>query len=135
VFLGVQNQNHLLGLRVVQIDQLLYAVCPVDLGALLGNADVTPAKQRLANDEEVGRPVALLLVVITGGVPRADGEWLPYLSHQLLALFVQANLRETLLVGAGVDLKDVLHAPDEGGILLWRNGPPPLESQGFMALF
>src|SRR5215212_7914211 len=60
-------------------------------------------------------------------MPRAYGEWLPYLSEQLLALLVQANLRETLLVGAGVDLKDVLHAPDEGAILLWRDGPLPLE--------
>src|SRR5829696_6462030 len=123
----VQNQNDLLGLRVVQIYKLLYAVCPVKLGAPLGDADVTPASQRLANDEEVGRPVALVLVVVTGGVPRADGEWLPYLSHQLLALLVQANLRETFVVRAGVDLKDVLHAPDEGSILLWRDGPLPLE--------
>jgi len=38
----VQNQNDLLGLRVVHIDQLLNAVCPVKLGAPLGNADVTP---------------------------------------------------------------------------------------------
>src|SRR5215218_1670729 len=130
----VQNQNDLLGIRVVQINQLLYAVCPVDLGPPLGDADVTPASQRLANDEEVGRPVALVLVVVTGGVPRAEGEWLPHLSHQLLALLLQANLRETLLVGSGVDLKDILHTPDEGAILLWRDGPLPLESQRFMPL-
>src|SRR5215203_360931 len=123
----VQNQNDLLGIRVVQINQLLYALCPVDLGPPLGDADVTPASQRLPNDEEVGPPIALVLVVVTGGVPRADGEWLPYLSHQLLALLVQANLREMLLVGSGVDLKDILHTPDEGAILLWRDGPLPLE--------
>src|SRR5215203_1907274 len=43
----VQNQNDLLGLRVVQIYKLLYAVCPVELGPPLGNADVTPAKGSL----------------------------------------------------------------------------------------
>jgi hypothetical protein len=59
----VQNQNDLLGLRVVQINQLLYAMRPVDLRSSLGDADVTPASQRFRNDEEVGRPVALVLVV------------------------------------------------------------------------
>src|SRR5215218_8314281 len=39
----------------------------------------------------------------------------------------QAHLRETLLVGASVDLKHILHAPDEGGILLRRDGPAPLK--------
>src|SRR5215207_8387322 len=120
----VQNQHDLLGLWVVDVYQLLYAMCPVELGPPLGDTDVTPAGQGLTNDEEVGRPLTLVLVVVTGGVPRADGEGLPHFAHELLALLVEANLRETLVVGAGVDLKDVLHAPDEGGILLWRDGPP-----------
>src|SRR5829696_3878281 len=123
----VHNQNDLLSVRVVQINQLLYAVRPVVLGPPLGDTDVTPAGQGLANDEEVGRPLTLVLVVLTGGPSRRDGEWLPYLSHELLALLVQAHLRETFVIGAGVDLKDILHAPDEGGILLWRDGPLPLE--------
>src|SRR5215217_3710629 len=123
----VHHQHDLLGLRVVQIDQLLYAMRPVELGPPLGDTDVAPAGQGLANDEEVGRPLTLVLVVVTGGVPRAEGEGFPHLSHELLALLVQANLRETLVVGAGVDFQDVLHAPDEGGILLWRDGPLPLE--------
>src|SRR5215203_6788663 len=123
----VQNQHDLLGLWVVDVYQLLYAMCPVELGPPLGDTDVTPAGQGLTNDEEVGRPLTLVLVVVTGGVPRADGEGLPHFAHELLALLVEANLRETLVVGAGVDLKDVLHAPDEGGVLLWRDGPLPLE--------
>src|SRR5215218_1871497 len=123
----VQNQHDLLGLRVVDVDQLLYAMRPVELRPPLGDADVPPADQGLANDEEVGRPLTLVLIVVTGGPPRGEGEGLPHLAHELLALLVQAHLRETLVVGAGVDLQDVLHAPDEGGILLWRDGPLPLE--------
>src|SRR5215204_4764265 len=123
----VQNHNDLLGLRVVQINQLLYAVCPVELGPPLGDAEVTPASQRLRNNEEVGRPVALVLVVVTGWVPRADGEWFPYLSHELLALLVQANLRTARIVVAGVDLKHILYAPDEGGVLFGWDGPLPTQ--------
>ena len=54
-------------------------------------------------------------------------EWLPHLCYKLLALLIEAYLREALIVGAGVNLKDVLHTPDEGGILLWRDGPLSLE--------
>src|SRR5215210_347045 len=105
----VQNQHDLLGLWVVDVYQLLYAMRPVDLGSPLGDAYVAPADEGLRDDEEVGRHLTLVLVVVTGGVPRADGEGLPHLAHELLALLVQANLRETLVVGAGVDLKHVLH--------------------------
>src|SRR5215207_4367402 len=98
---------------------------PVDLGPPLGDAYVAPAGQGFADDEEVGRPLALVLVVVTGCPPRAEGEWLPNFTHELLALLVQAHLREALVVGAGVDLEDVLHAPDELGVPPRRDGPPP----------
>jgi hypothetical protein len=123
----VRNQNDLLGLRVMRIDQLLYAVCPLKLGPPLGDADVTPAKGPLT----MKRPWPSRCARTRGRnglwAPRARSERLPYLSDQLLALLVQANLRQTLLVGASVELKDVLHAPDEGAILLWRDGSLPLE--------
>ena len=76
----------------MDVDQLLYAMRPVELRPPLGDADVRPAGQGLANDEEVGRPLTLVLVVLTGWPPRADGEGLRHLSHELLALLLQANL-------------------------------------------
>ena len=130
----VRNRNDPLGLRVVRIDQLLYAVCPLKLGPPPGDADVTPAEGPLLT---MKRPWPSRCARTRGRnglrAPRARSERLPYLSDQLLALLVQANLRQTLLVGAGVELKDVLHAPDEGAILLWWDGPPP-SSRGFVAL-
>ena len=55
----VHHQHYSLGLRVVQIYKLLYAVRPVDLRPSLGDTDAAPAGQGLANDEEVGRPLTL----------------------------------------------------------------------------
>jgi hypothetical protein len=46
----VQNHNDLLGVRVVNIYQLLYATRPVELRPPLRDTDVTPACQGLAND-------------------------------------------------------------------------------------
>jgi len=89
----VQNEHDLLGLGVVEVDQLLYAMRPVELRPPLGDADVTPAGQGLRNDEEVGRPRTLVLVVLTGGPSRTGGKRLSHLAHELLlALLVQAHL-------------------------------------------
>src|SRR5215216_188726 len=43
----VQNQHDLLGLWVVDVYQLLYAMRPVDLGSPLGDAYVAPADEGL----------------------------------------------------------------------------------------
>src|SRR5215210_4352679 len=94
-----------------------------------------PAGQGLADDEEVGRPVALVLVVVTGAPSRTGDERFPHLAHQLLALLVQAHLRETFVVGASVNFQDVLSMRQTNSAFrLGGMDHLPL-SQGFMALF
>src|SRR5215210_208156 len=119
----VHHQHYSLGLWVVDLYRLLYAVRPVDLGPPLGDADVTPAGQGLANDEEVGRPLTFILVVLAGRPSRGSGKWLSNLCEKLLALLVEAHLREALIVGAAIDFQNIFHAPDKGGVLFWRDRP------------
>jgi hypothetical protein len=48
--------------------------------------------------------------------------------YELLVLLIQAHLRTARIVGAGVDLKHILHAPDELlGVLLGWDGPSPTQ--------
>src|SRR5215210_9591788 len=123
----VHHHHDSLGIRVVDLYHLLYAVRPVDLGPPLGDAAVAPANKGLGNDEEVGCPVTLVLVVVAGYSSWPTGKRFPHLAYELLALLIEAHLREALVVGAGVDFQNVLHTPEEGGILLWRDRPLPLE--------
>jgi hypothetical protein len=58
----VHYQHDLLGFGVVNVDQILYAVRPVELGPPLGDTDVAPTGQRLANDEQVCSSFSLILV-------------------------------------------------------------------------
>ena len=132
----IHHQNDSLGVGVVEVNQLSYAMCPLDLRPPpLGDADVAPAGQGLTDDEEVGRPIALVLVVVAGGSSRGGGKRFPHLAHELLALLVQAHLRETLVVGAGVDRENVLHAPDELGASCFGGMDHCPLSQGLRALF
>jgi hypothetical protein len=66
----IHHQNDSLGVGVVvEVNQLSYAMRPLDLRPPLGDADVAPAGQGLTDDEEVRRPIALVLVlvVVAGG--------------------------------------------------------------------
>lgn len=74
-----------------------------------------------ANDEEVGCPYVLVVVVVSGGLPwGGGGEWFPHLAHELLALLIEAHLRETLVIGASVDLQAKYLR------LVWRFSNPTL---------
>jgi hypothetical protein len=56
VFGVVLHQHDLLSIRVVDVDQVLDAMRPVDAGAPGADHDVTPAAQRLADQEQVAHP-------------------------------------------------------------------------------
>src|SRR5215211_6387545 len=131
----VLDQHDLLGVGVVDVEQVLDAVRPVDPGAPRADHHVAPASQRLAHQEQVADPAALVLVVLPGRLARRDRAGRVDLGKQLAAGLVQADLRAARVVRSGVDLKHVLHAPAELGILLRRDAPalgqPRLEAVCF----
>jgi len=124
-------------LRKDHLDQLLDTVRPVDAGAPVADHDVAPAGQRLAHQEQVADPAALVLIILPGRPARRDRLGRVDLAGQLAAGLVQADLRVARVIGPGVNLKYVLHAPAELGILLGRDAPalgqPRLEAVCFKA--
>ena len=102
---------------------------PEDLGkvdgrAPLGDLDMPPAFQRREQHEQIGRPVALVLVVVA--------RWLPGLAPAIGARVsaiscLQVSSRQTSgrcrVVRPRVDLQHVLHRGDERGVGLRRDHP------------
>jgi len=119
----VHHQHDPLGLWVTLLHQLLDLMRPVDLRAVLGYVHPAPARKRLHKHEHVGYPTPLVLVVFSLGPPRRHRQGRPDVPEQLLGSLVHAHLRMQRVVGAGVDLEHVLHAPDELGVSLGRDGP------------
>jgi hypothetical protein len=62
----VLDQHDLLGVGVVDVDQVLDAMRPVDPGAPVATGDVAPASKRLGHQEQVAHPAALVLVILSG---------------------------------------------------------------------
>jgi hypothetical protein len=112
-------------------------VRPVDAGAPLADHDLAPAGQRLADQEQVAHPTALVLVVLACRPPRRDQVGWVDLAEQLAAGLVQADLGAARIIGSGVDRQHVLHPPDELGVLLGWDAPalgqPRLELVCFKA--
>jgi hypothetical protein len=50
-----------------------------------------------------------------------------HLRENLFGGFIQANLRTLRVIGAMIDLQDILHRADKGGILIWWDAPHLLE--------
>ena len=84
---------------------------------------MTPAFLRREQHEEVGRAVALVLVVVTRRLPRSHWLGRACLGDELLRRLVEADQRARRIVRPRVDLQHVLHRSDKGRVRLRRNDP------------
>src|SRR5688572_17462697 len=119
----VLNQDDPLGVRIVDVDQLLDALGPVEAGAAVADHDLAPPSERLADQEQVDDALAHVLVVFFGRAPGGHRQRRRHFGEQLAAGLVQADLREPRVVRAGVDVEHVLHVPDEVGVGLGGDAP------------
>ncbi len=80
-------------------------------------------QQRGAPEKAGGRTVAYVLGVVPGGVAMDHGQWIVRLPVQLLASLVEADQRPRRVQGALVDVEDVLHPGEEGGVRFGSDAP------------
>src|SRR5579872_5173885 len=109
----VYNQADLAGVRIVHIDQVAHRVGPVLLGPPRGDLQMAPPGQRFKEEEQVGDPQALVLVVDAGRLARGGGHGHPRLADQLLAHLVHAYLWIVPIIGQGIDPQHIFHGADK----------------------
>jgi len=119
----VHHQHDALRAGIVDIDQLADHMREVDGGALVRHRHMPPPPQRFGEHEQVGDAVAHVLVVLPCRQPRCWGQRRADLADELLARFIEADLREARVVGPLVDGEDILHLTDEGGTTRRRQAP------------
>src|SRR5271169_1937798 len=84
---------------------------------------MTPAFQRREHHEQVGRPVALVLIIITFGVAWLGWDRHPRLSDELLRGLVQADHGAIRIMRPVIDFQHVFHARYECRVGIRRNDP------------
>src|SRR5271166_5320952 len=82
-----------------------------------------PAFQRREHYEQVGRAIALILIVMPRGVAGLGRDRHARFGDQLLRCLVQAHHGERRVVRPLINLQYVLHAGDEGGVGIRRDDP------------
>ena len=107
----------------VDVAEVLEDVGIVDGRAPLGDLDVAPAFERGEQHEQVGRAVALVLVVVARRLARPHRQRRARLGDELLGGLVEADERPGRIVRAVIDLEHVLHRRDEGRVLPWAGSP------------
>jgi hypothetical protein len=123
----VLHENDLAGLGKVSVGQFLEHVGIAHSGVAVCNLNVAPALQWSEHHEQVGRAVALVLVIKAHSSPWFRCDRHPRFGDQLLRCLVQANHGERRIVRPLINLQHVFHAGYEGGIGIRRNDPSLLE--------
>jgi len=123
----IHHQHDCVGSGIVDIDQLLDAVCPIHSRAPRGHGDVPSAAQRLTDEEEIGDASSGVFGVVAGGLSRRARERFMHVTEQLGERLIQTDLREAGIIGARIDIKHVLYAGDKGRTLLGWDAPTLLQ--------
>src|SRR5262245_53193772 len=123
----VQHQHDPLCLGVVHLDQLSDQFGPVVASAPLGHLHPSPPRERLEEDEEVGRAAPDVLIVLAGGLARFHWQRFSSMAVEFFALLVQADLGPLRVVRAMVDFEHVFHFGDKLAALFGRNAPLALQ--------
>lgn len=119
----VHHQDDLVRVGVVDGQQVVDAVGPVDAGPGRFGVGAAPSAQWLGPDEDRAGPVADVLGVLTGGLPRPGRRARPGVCEQLQWLLVHHDHRIGRIVRPGVDSQDVFHRRDERGAAVRRDRP------------
>ena len=117
----------LAGCRKVPVRQSLEYLRIVDSGAAVGDLDVAPSLQWCEQHEQIGGAVALILVVVAGGLSRLGRDRHARFLDKLFGCFIEADQGAVRIARPLVDLQHILHSGYEAGVGLGRNDPLFLE--------
>jgi len=110
----VENDADSLG--IVLVDEIAHAFREVDAGPLIGDLCVAPRLVDVDKHEDVGSPVAHILVVETSSLARFGAHRHALFTDQLSWRFIEAHDRMPLVGRFGVQREYVLHASDILGV-------------------
>lgn len=106
----VEDEHDLLGVRVVNINEILDAVGLVVPTTALGDRDMTPTGKRLIPEEEICRPAPLMLVILTQrraavlvGSGARRQRWTS-IGQELDGVLIETDLRKPGIVRPGADV-------------------------------
>ncbi|HVC63380.1 MAG TPA: hypothetical protein VND19_23825, partial [Acetobacteraceae bacterium] len=119
----VLNQHDLFAVGKVLIGQFLEDPGVIHGDVPIGHLDMPPALQRRPRHEQVGRAIALGLMVVPREASRPGLDRHARFCDELLRCLVLAHNRASRIVWPVINLQHIFHAGYEGGVGVWWNDP------------
>ena len=88
----------------MDVDEIAHASGVVFCRSPLGGLDLAPRTMNVEENEEIDRPIATILVIVTFELTRPGRDWLTDLTDELHRAFVEAYHR-TLGIGLLVSIR------------------------------
>jgi len=129
----VQDDIDALGLRVQDIDQIAHCMSEIEFLAVPGDQHSPSAALGLNENKEISRALTLVLIVFLPAVAWLARDWLASVVQQLVAGFIETNLRSSWVVWLAVQRQNLLHALDEQG--RYCGDAPALDQPGLELVF
>jgi hypothetical protein len=117
----VLHQYDLRDVGEVFVRQVIENLRIIDGGVAICHLDVAPAFLRREHHEQVGCPVAFLLIIIAFGVPWLGWDRHTRLNDELLRGLVQADRGTIRITQPVIDLQHVFHGGHEPSVDIWWN--------------
>jgi len=90
---------------------------------VIGDLDVTSARQRFAPEEDVLDATSFVLIVLSCRHARTRWERLAHIGQQLFGQFIETDHGPSRVLGFGIEIEQIFHLGHEVGIFLGRNAP------------
>ena len=119
----ITHQDHLVGIGITVIQQVLDLVRPVDCGAVFRDIDRPPPCQGLGEQKHVGRPHPFVFVIVPQWLARLGGQGRARFLDERHRLFVHVAQRVSWIMGALIEIQDILHVGSKVRLVLWGNHP------------
>lgn len=119
---------------IVYSKQFLDLPCPVQGGSAGKRGHMAPRRQRLAEQEDAGGAATDVFAIQLGAGTLPHGERFSRIRQQLVRLFIHAYHGDCRIKRQLVQIKDILHAGDERGIL-FRGDAPVFTPMGLQVVF
>src|SRR5580692_5326510 len=108
----VLHNADVLGLGIMDIDELAHELSVVFCCPSFGDLDLAPGTMHVEDDEEIDGAVAAVLVIVAFELARLGRNWLAHLTDELDRTFVEADHRSPWIWRFGIEVEHVFHAGD-----------------------
>src|SRR5665647_1188900 len=119
----VHDQTDFLTIRIINFQEVLNLVCPIDSGPMLFGICMPPTGQCFRKQEDAASSVSDVFIIHTLRSASFHRDNRSGFTQKLVGFFIHADNRLIRIIGLLIQIQNILHAGHKRSILFWRYDP------------